>query len=434
MQPEKNKNLEKYLLRIMELQAEKNENFSEEDLKNIALEMGLTEEEFLKTRKTAADAAERAKSYASVGKWEESEKEWQTALELEPFNPDFAVRFAQHKMYRWKKDGARRHLTDAEAWAMRALELAPSHAGALAILQKAQQRKSAKSIRKGFLYFVLVVMLAIAGLVGRVIWVESGMSYVKTGLEGLTYQVPLTFEEMPNGVTVETPGVSIVHSDSRYESRQFKLSGAAMLRPVKFELWDLQFEMEFYDAKGKLVAKDLYNALYKDRFKLRPGEVFLMRLDDVWSVPYKDAPVKIASAIFRFKSSTRYSPLAQYEESAQMPVEWRILKPKYLEFEARLRTQKQINTLEEDHTSLYEFMLVFQNKGTGNCRELKMLVKWLDPDGKIVDEQEVDLLPPGSPELKQGETLAFFLDKRFYPPAPYPIPFASVAVSVIHAD
>ncbi|MEM7356804.1 MAG: hypothetical protein AAF657_38675, partial [Acidobacteriota bacterium] len=141
--PETNPNvMDAYLQRVMALKEERRAVPSEEELREIALEIGLSEEDLSAVDKAAEDHFVRGKGFLEHQRLDDAITELGEATALAPRRLDWLHTLATAHADRWI---ARRDFADrdrAEALARECLELDPQHEASFEVLNRLEQQPS----------------------------------------------------------------------------------------------------------------------------------------------------------------------------------------------------------------------------------------------------------------------------------------------------
>ncbi len=141
----KQENLDHFVKKLLELQAEKEQEatFSDEDLKFIAEGMGVEVEDLEKARE---DYATRAKGHLQYHNWQDAIKEYQQLLILSPQDAEAYYGLACAHAGLWKEKYSNAEKEKAIEYTEKALTFNPAHQQALQLLsQLRKKRQSPKS-------------------------------------------------------------------------------------------------------------------------------------------------------------------------------------------------------------------------------------------------------------------------------------------------
>jgi streptogramin lyase len=122
--------LQNYIQAILRLQQER-ARLTDDELRQIALETGMSEEDLAHAQKRASDHLERGRGFLRYENWGAAVDELEQAVVLMPANPGALTLLADAY---WRRNSGSADLERARTFASRALELDPRHDDALRIV------------------------------------------------------------------------------------------------------------------------------------------------------------------------------------------------------------------------------------------------------------------------------------------------------------
>lgn len=127
------RSLENYLHKLMELQyaTETQHQFTEEELKNIALDSGLTEAAWQRSQEQAQGHLQRGKTYLSTHNYDDATQELEQAAALRPHDAEANFLAAQAFLHRGSRHQRSADFDTSEYYLDRTISINPQHAGAL---------------------------------------------------------------------------------------------------------------------------------------------------------------------------------------------------------------------------------------------------------------------------------------------------------------
>ena len=127
------RSLENYLKKLMELQynTSTDEQFTEEELKNIALEAGLTEEAWQRSQDQARQHLQRGKAYLGTHNYEDAAAELEQAAALRPHDAEANFLTAQAYLHRGGRQQRAADFDKADYFLDRTISINAHHSGAL---------------------------------------------------------------------------------------------------------------------------------------------------------------------------------------------------------------------------------------------------------------------------------------------------------------
>ncbi len=127
------RSLENYLQKLMEIQysTQTQHRLTEAELKDIALETGLTETAWQQSQAQAREHLQRGKSYLGSHNYNDAVEELKQASALRPHDPEANFLAAQAYLGRGSRQHHAADLDQAEYYLDRTINIDPQHAGAL---------------------------------------------------------------------------------------------------------------------------------------------------------------------------------------------------------------------------------------------------------------------------------------------------------------
>ena len=428
--------LEQYIFKLLQLQDQRKSEMTTEDLKNAAIELGLTDTDILALETEAARHVQRAKTYQLLKRYDDAKHELQKAYELAPLNEQNIAEMANIRVLMYDKSRKRQDLREAEYYAKRCIELAPDNKLAFDLLTKVNKIKRRRRIKRTVAFsFIALFVLLVAGVASMVL-LERHIFNRPNGFEGLKYEVKIELSENPelDGITFQIPYNRIDHS-TYTGSSSFGFSFKGILHSDSFEIRALRLKAVFLDSAGNKIS-DQYYSILDQNIILQPSDYYFINQEDAWqSLYFDDKPVKISKVVFEVEEVERYKGAKSYPEAQSIPFEWIIRKPDYLDLQLKQRKNEISAINETDKTSQQNLILEIVNSGKNSCRELSLQLQWYSASKILLDEQLYDIIAINSPELPPTAKLVFPIFIQFYGEEwGYPTPFDSLAISIKNAQ
>ena len=117
--------LSSYVERVMALSAQRSSALSPEELREIALELGMSEDELAAADEAAEGHLLRGQGYLSHKLWEDAIEQLGSAAALAPMNVDMAFALAQAYAGRWRAKNDKEDCLEAQRLTRRCVELDP---------------------------------------------------------------------------------------------------------------------------------------------------------------------------------------------------------------------------------------------------------------------------------------------------------------------
>ena len=209
--------LDKYIGRLLELKDAKQSQLSEEELQQVALEIGMTEADLRMAREVVRSHIKRGKTYQDTGNWEQAEAEYSQAVELDPLSAKTQYELASFYYARWQKLGTGKEQLDQAL--QQCLALTPDFSPAKKLLLDIGKTKRGKRTKRKAKMIFWGIFTPIFLFVGYFVLKEAEIiPPTRTGLEGMEYQVPTEIVTDPNaeGVTMEITKFIVKHDDDTF--------------------------------------------------------------------------------------------------------------------------------------------------------------------------------------------------------------------------
>lgn len=139
------KALDNYIKKLMKLQygSQSEQNFSDKELKEIALEAGLTEEAWKRSQQQARDHLNRGKAYTGSGNWTDAATELEQAAVLMPNSAEANFLAAQAFLRRKSMADQTQDHEKAEYYLNRSLLISPAYVDALQLKNELNRQRQA---------------------------------------------------------------------------------------------------------------------------------------------------------------------------------------------------------------------------------------------------------------------------------------------------
>ena len=157
-----------FIQKVSEIQNQKdNEDLSTPDLKQIAIEIGMSDDDWEEVQKVYRDHLERGTGFFSHDNFDDALSEYQQALMLHPDSKDTLYGLATAHEGRFLRTGSRTDMEMAIEFASRCLHISPSHQGAIELISNMKKKEIAPRKKRTALRLSLV--LSAAAIVGLIV-------------------------------------------------------------------------------------------------------------------------------------------------------------------------------------------------------------------------------------------------------------------------
>ncbi len=418
--------LSTYLKRVMALKDERRGTPSEEELKAVAREIGLSDEDLAAIDQAAEDHAARGQGYLEHGRFSDAITELEEAVGVAPRRVEWLHDLSRAYVGRWREGGeaADRDRDRAEALARECLELDPHHAASYEVLNELDRSPSASSPGKrtaAVITLFAAAMLLTVVIAGTVLWntaEDVGAPSVEAPVpEAVNAPVPVTSKPVGNEsaareldvpVTLDPGSTGVVLGlDPRlsrlvaYGSGQsFYTLNAILSNRGASELDKLGLRLELLDDGGTVVDSATFEAPNKAAPVLRPG--------DAHAFHHLEQTAASARAARLVVEIVEQNPAASsYAAAAPLDFEWRAERPADLEIALRERSRRfSENAFGKDGGGYFDLVVEIENTGERTIRGLKLEAEitgsgWTVPEEGHVVVASGPALHPGEVRLKR---------------------------------
>lgn len=451
----KNKStLATYLKRVMALKEERRRTPSEEELKSVAREIGLSEEDLAAIDQAAADHALRGQGFLDHRRFDDAITELEEAVSIAPRRVEWLHALAQAHLGRWQqvRDGVNRDR--AEALARECLEIDPHHAASFEVLNElegdASDVPSSGKRNAVLLTLFSVAMLLTVVVGGIVLWHTVGDSAAPaleteskpTSSEPLSSEAQSSesapSESAPNEAAAEERDIPITLDagstgvvlglDTRLSRRVSYSSGqsfytlnAILQNRGVTELDKLGMRLELLDDTGKVVDHHTFDALSKATPVLRPG--------DAQALHQLKETSRTASTARLMVEIVEQNPAARvYATAVPVDFDWRVERTPDLEITLRERSYRfSENALPKDGSGYFDTVIEIENTGERTLRALKLEAEIVGPDGAWTATDTNHVVVVSGPTMRPGEVrLERFIEKVEARPSGYRLSVVAV--------
>ena len=264
------RSLENYLKKLMELQYNPSteQQFTEEELKNIALEAGLTEEAWRQSQEQAQQHLQRGKTYLGTHNYEDAVVELEQAASLRPQDAEANFLTAQAYLHRGSRQQRAADFDKADYYLDRTISINAHHSGALRLKgelndkRRVYKNETEEKMRTNTLtkWGIIggVVVLLIAGfysmynsMVGLEEGVNSSWAQVENQYERRADLIPNLVSTVQGAADVERETLNEV-VQARAEATSLRIDPSALNEASLNEFSEKQADLS--GSLGKLLA------------------------------------------------------------------------------------------------------------------------------------------------------------------------------------
>ena len=438
----------RYIERLMTLDGSRDKELDESDLREVARELGLSEDDLAQVDASVAAHRKRGENFLAHDSHDDAISELRQALVLCPLDAELAcmVGRAHHlRALAAGKSASDDDRQEAEKLARRAIALDADCKPAYQLLQdiregrpgagpgaasivaegKPVQRASGTQSRGLLLPGVMVLALAGAGLASFLVMapvpvpepvVASGPvgepvpapAVIETvsapGLQHITipsdsseYRIPVVF--LDGGAPEHAVGLQLEIERSRvnrFLGKSFSYTFRGTLAVTGQELHELKVRLDLLSSDNQVLVQKYHEIHSKHRPPLRPGDAARV---DILVHESRAAPA-ISGARLVVELAQRFPAADDYGEAPVVPLEWTRDRP-HIQVVVRER-QSQVKQLFD--TPSHWLVLDYENQGKRPIRGLKARFTWFDASGRKLAHKDSLLVSTASAALPGGQT------------------------------
>ncbi|MEQ9438858.1 MAG: LemA family protein [Cyclobacteriaceae bacterium] len=191
--------LENYLKKLMEIQygSRTEEHFTEDDLKSIALEAGLTESAWQEAQQRARQHLQRGTAYLSAQNYDDAANELENAASLMPHDAEANYLAAKAFLFRGNRHNRTSDFDRSEYYINRTLNINPTHSGVIQLKTELNNKRRVlsneteqKSRTNKFAKWGIIAAIAIVLI--------AGYFNIYNGMVGLEEEVSSSWAQVEN--------------------------------------------------------------------------------------------------------------------------------------------------------------------------------------------------------------------------------------------
>ncbi|MEM7584101.1 MAG: hypothetical protein AAF560_12010 [Acidobacteriota bacterium] len=417
--------LDAYIERVMTLRDERRSTPTDDERRQIALDLGLSEEDLAGVEQAADDHFVRGSGFLEHRRFDDAVTELGEAVALAPRRVERLHALSQAHLGRWQE---RRDVADrdrAEILARECLELDPQHAASFEVLNQLDTRspravsRPTGSSRKTMAGLALLALLGL-GLLTFMRASEDADEPVSPS----PATEPAVSESTPDAPDIEPASepvsgtqeldlpVELVAGstglDLELEPRLSRLKNysngssfwtlnAILTQRGASELDTLSARLELLDAEGQVVSQETVELLNRAAPTLRPGDSHALHL-------LRETSGDVSRARLVAEAITEQPAAASYADAAPVEFTWRADRPADLEIAVRERSRRfSENRFLQNAKGYFDVVLEVENTSQRTLRRLKLAAEITGPGEAWTAEEENHVVLSSGPAMRPGE-------------------------------
>lgn len=437
----------RYIDRLHVLIDARQNRFSQDELMDIAWEIGMSQEEFIQLKEQTLLYIDRAYVYMEVEQWKNALEEIEAACELDPLNPYTLFHKAKIYAARWKEEKNWKWKLAAEQVIYDCLQLSPEHTSSLALLE--EMKRWRKKEQRFNITKALVALAILAVIAGGITFFQYYYTH-----NNIPTDVSIIEQERYNatalclvpshliGVEMTVGNVQISHPVGENSRNRIQYSYSGNIICDSLELAKVFCQVTFKDSNQTVLAVESFQLLdavredgsYDHRRSMHPADMLSFSRENSWGLPAKPSKAnKIASVVFELKEAQAQLVINEFEKYSELRLPWQTRRPYYL----RLKAYNRLDSLLRnpfDSLVTHQSQIAIEHYGKKDCRSLKLLLSWKDATGNLLKEQKIAVLDTTMLPLKPQHHILISHREFFKSPEyAYDQPFDRFSIRVLEA-
>ena len=396
----------------------------QQEAKQIALDLGLTETEWLEWQKNAAAHLKRGQGFLKHGNWTEAATELNQADVLNPDHRDTLFHLARAHWGRWLEDHDQGDRQKALELARRCLEIDPAHDPSLILVGEIKIEAGKWRHKKWGLAAFGVAAVVVAAAVALFLTaprepVPPIQAESPTQTTSMPPPVQPSVNNPPNAPPTPVPpalglpvrfmandksqGLEFKPEASDYKKYQdayaYELRGEMMVGEVEVE--QLKLKIELKDEAGVTVITGYKEVLAQYQPLARPRDIIACSYH--YFAKSKEFP-QLKEALVSVESIARRPGAPSYDPSPRIDFTWSS-QPLNVDLEIRERftsvTQGYILNPEDAY---FKLVLEVENTGNTTLKTLTLAIKCFDQNNQLMAENKTYVTMRSEPRLKPRQT------------------------------
>ncbi len=428
------KSLSEFIERASRLSRERSERLSRDEVRAIALETGLSEEDLEEADRQGRQAMQRGEEFMARKRWSDAIAELEDAVALLPSRSEPRVLLGRSYAGRFLATGDKAARRRAEEIARRCLKTEPDNEGAYEVLDLI-----AAEVPGGVAHGEEGSKISVTGLVVAAVFGGAGLLGLLMVVAGVFWLAAEVEEYEPSGATepfdrfaeaeetlqeVEMPEVD----DSRrgtheldvelqdetdfgldidvrsstldvYRDSSFYRLKAMLINDGEYELDELRAKVEFFDGNEQLIATSSdERILDSHEATLRPGDVHGFGL-----LIRANPDAERVRLIYDWGDGTPAG--TDYSSSSPVDIE---MGPDHSQWKLEVAERSQYwRQTPIGEGGFFRAAFEVTNDGGGPIRLLKVEVEFFDAGGSKIGGSGTYVVASGEPPMLPGETRLF---------------------------
>ncbi len=424
-----NQSLDRFVEKMIEIrEMEKTPVLNWSELKQIALDIGLTEEEWEKVELQFSNHTERAQSFLRYENYDDAIAELKSALGIYPSHTHSLFSLASAYALRWKAKERSEDHKKAVKYCNMALETAPTHELTIKLLSDLKQEldlqsKNARSNSITYISIGLVLLAMAIAVVFFSLFKQTGVpdpdvvSEERRSAEVVTtlstpeeeisfvgdYQlfdewgIPVKFKRDKRAKNLE---FTVEKSSFNDYSTSFSYNFTGFISSKKKkDIAELELLFELVGENDKVLFSGTKEVISEYSTVHRVGDLapidFMDYHDKIRMPQFKEVRISVSKIITELSAE-------KYDPSPIKKFTWKNGRPNNFDVEIRERLSATRGGFSNSFT--HEMVLEFKNTGNLNIEGLEYTITWWTKDGKAITSDPMHVTIGSYPKIYRGQT------------------------------
>lgn len=426
MKNELEKTVHAYMQKILELQkAKENQTLSQNELKRIALDMGLSEADWEETQQTIENHFIRGENFAKHNNWKDAIYEFEQVVTFHPQHSKAILYLAKAYFNRWEIHRSESLRQQAEHYAKWCLHSDPANNEAAFIISELKKqgkyipkRMVSRKKNNPIILFAVMAVAFIMIIIGFLTFffltpqhrtaqnIENNNIEAKPTNNTPTQQVVVSNSSVPVHFKPKAPAndmqlQNVVTQWKNFSnSYNFKLAGDIYVSN-RF-ITDIDIKIEVIDLDDNAIIVDFIKPLRGLKPKIRSGDVIPVYFNDY----VKNKTINGVKEVKVTVENVESEPAKTHEPSKPVIHKWATAQPNNLSFIVSERSSNIRNHSQKKrvyHTIHFEF----KNTGKIEVNELVVNIQWYDKNANLLTSKKAYIVSKSSPVLRPVQTRVF---------------------------
>lgn len=400
--------LEKFIQTVLEIKSSKRSVVhSPDDLKQIAFEMGFTEDDWQEYLREYQKHLTAGRSFLEHNNPGDAALHLEKAVTLHPYGLEANALLAETYKQQFLKTRKKSDKNKAIEQARNCLKIDNKHAAAYQLISELKQTRHRRSTNTLIIISIVLVAIAAASVLFFFNKTDEpiAVAEVKTPVTD-TIAEEISPEIFGQSETVlvknkKSEGMEYISELSEISdysnSYSFKLLGYIKLKGIEVDA--LKLKIEVLDEDERIVFSSIKEPVKDYWPAFRSGD--LIPVDYLEYVENQIAP-SIKKVRISVQTVSKEPAAPQYESSRDVDYSWAYERPANFDIEIRERHK----SLSRNYTDKVYYTLALEAENTGNTaiKTLQTEIEWIDYSGNIIESKTTYFTTSSKPKIKRGHT------------------------------